>query len=110
MNNAFDDAGYPWRFVGVANTGEAIRYLNTDVLPDLILLTLDADAAGLQFIHTLKGEEEWRTIPVVVFSGGTGPQEAETVYASGVSAYITKPLDFDGHILLASELGASFER
>jgi CheY-like chemotaxis protein len=104
MNNAFDEAGCGWNFVGVEDTGEALRRLNTDRLPDLILLTLDPDAAGLQFVRTLRAEQEWQTIPVVVFSGGTGPQEAEAVYASGVSDYITKPLDFDGHIRLVSEL------
>ena len=104
MRNAFDETGYGCNFIGVGDTGEALRRLNTDVLPDLILLTLDPDAAGLQFVRTLKAEQDWRTIRVVAFSGGTGPQEAEAVYASGVSAYMTKPLDFDGHIRLASEL------
>ena len=86
MNNAFDEAGCGWKFIGVGDTGEAFRRLSTDLLPDLILLTLDPDAAGLQFVRTLKAEKEWRTIPVVVFSGGTGPQEAEAVSASGASS------------------------
>ena len=73
-------------------------------MPDLILLTLDSDMAGLEFVRTLKGEPDWRTIPVVVFSGGAGPHEAAAVRASGVSDYRTKPLDFEGHIEVALEL------
>jgi CheY-like chemotaxis protein len=110
MNNAFDDAGRGWCFVGVGNTGEALRYLNRELIPDLILLTLDSDMAGLEFVRTLKGEADWRRIPVVIFSGGAGPHEAAAVRDSGVSNYRTKPLDFDGHIEVALELRASAEQ
>jgi CheY-like chemotaxis protein len=110
MNNAFDDAGRGWRFVGARNTGEALRYLNRELMPDLILLTLDSDMAGLEFVRTLKGEPDWRAIPVVVFSGGSGPHEAAAVRASGVSDYRTKPLDFEGHIEVALELRSSAEQ
>lgn len=110
MNNAFDDAGRGWHFVGVGSTAEALRYLNRELIPDLILLTLDSDMAGLEFVRTLKGEPDWRRIPIVVFSGGAGPHEAVAVQASGVSNYRTKPLDFDGHVEVALELRASAER
>ena len=110
MNNAFDDAGQGWRFVGVGNTGEGLRYLNRELIPDLILLTLDSDMAGLEFVRMLKGEPDWRRIPVVVFSGGSGAHEAAAVQASGVSNYRTKPLDFHGHIEVASQLPALAER
>ena len=36
-------------------TAEALRYLNRELIPDLILLTLDSDMAGLEFVPHAEG-------------------------------------------------------
>ena len=110
MRSAFDDAGSGCQFVGVKNWREALRYLNTGVSPDLIVLTLDDDLSGLEFVRILQAETEWRSIPVSVFSGGSGyPEEKDAVHASGVSDYRTKPIDFDALVAVASDLRESID-
>jgi CheY-like chemotaxis protein len=105
MRSAFEDAVSGCAFVGVTNWREALRYLNTGISPDLIVLTLDDDLSGLEFVRLLQAEPEWRSIPVSVFSAGSGhPEEKAAVYAWGVSDYRTKPIDFDALVAVASDL------
>ena len=90
--------------VGVTNTDEALAYLRDGGLADLIVFTLDPDLTGIESIRALKNDGEPRSIPVAVFSGGSGTDEADAVFARGASLYLDKPFNFDQHLRLASEL------
>lgn len=66
---------------------DAIR----DFKPDLILLDHRlADASGVDLCHQLKGNIEYRHIPVLIFSAYVNPGEKLPVDCDG---YLYKPLD-----------------
>jgi CheY-like chemotaxis protein len=96
----------PCAVVGLQNTDEAFKYIDEGRRPDLILLillTLDSEEKGLEFVRSLKGDHDRQQIPVAVFTSGIGTHEAKAVESAG-AIYLQKPLDFDGHVRLASEL------
>ena len=93
-------------FVPLRSTDEAMEYIDEGRQADLILLTLDSDSKGLDFLRVLKADEELQHIPVAVFGSGAGPSEAKVVESAGADFYLKKPLDFNGHLQLASDLVA----
>lgn len=65
-------------------------------LPDLILLDLSLpEASGLQVLGTLKTNENFSHIPVVVFSSSRSPSDIKSAYRVGANGFVTKPPDFD---------------
>ena len=91
-------------FVPLRSTDEALEYIDKGRPADLIVLTLDSDSEGLDFLRVLRADEERQHIRVAVFGSGTGPNEAKVVESSGAHCYMEKPLNFTGHLELASEL------
>lgn len=64
--------------------------------PRLILLDLNlAGIHGLELLAALKGDEDLRTIPVVVLSSSSHPADIERSYALHANAYVVKPVDLD---------------
>jgi signal transduction histidine kinase/CheY-like chemotaxis protein len=62
--------------------------------PDLILLDLQlADMAGDEVLRVLKGDPVTAGIPVIIVSADATPGKVDLLRASGVFAYLTKPLD-----------------
>ncbi|HYI92244.1 MAG TPA: response regulator [Bryobacteraceae bacterium] len=90
--------------VGVTKTDEALAYIRDGGLVDLIVLTLNTDRDGLESISLLRDESNSHAMPVAVFAGGSGPDEANLVWNAGASLYLDKPFNFDGYLRLASEL------
>ncbi len=62
--------------------------------PDLILLDLHLpDIPGTELLERLQGDPRTAAIPVVVITADATPAEVQRVRASGVAAYLTKPID-----------------
>ena len=93
----------PCVFVRLRDTHEAFEYIDGGRRADLIVVTLDSESKGLEFVQSLKNDDERQHIPLAVFASGAGPDEAKVVQSSG-AFYLQKPLDFDGHVRLASKL------
>ena len=78
--------------IGPAADGEQAVELARQTLPDLYLFDIEMpNLDGLQTAEQLAGEGLRR--PVVVVTGVEDPGLIERSIASGVSAYLTKPID-----------------
>ena len=87
--------------IGPAGDGEQAVAMARESLPDLYLFDIEMPAAdGLTAAAQLAGEGLRR--PVVVITGVEDPGLVERAIATGVSAYLTKPVD-------DRELGAAIE-
>lgn len=72
------------------------------VLLDLKMPKMD----GLEVLRTIKGDEQLRTIPVVMLTSSREEQDLVKSYKLGVNAYVVKPVDFQQFIEAVKELGA----
>lgn len=87
MENLFRDNGY--EPISASDGGEALRMLKEDK-PDLITLDLDMpDVYGTKFFRSLRKDEAYSHIPVIVVSGITHPERA----IKKVVAVFEKPFD-----------------
>ena len=86
--------------IEIARDGvEAVEYLNKVYdeekrkLPDLILLDLNMPRmSGHEVLQYIKGNERFRTIPVVVLTTSKSETDIANSYAAGVSCFVTKPV------------------
>ena len=72
--------------------------------PDLILLDLHLpDISGEEVLRELHGDPELRQTPVIVLSADATPGQVQRLLATGVRAYLTKPLDVRQFVALLDE-------
>jgi CheY-like chemotaxis protein len=63
--------------------------------PSLVLLDLNLPRlSGSEVLRRLRGSDELRTVPVIVFSTSADPADVREAYAAGANTYIQKPRDF----------------
>lgn len=64
--------------------------------PKVVLLDLKLPKVdGLEVLRRLKSDERTRSIPVVVLTSSTGPQDIQQSYRLGVNSYVTKPVQYE---------------
>ena len=72
---------------------EATAHINEN-LPDLILLDIEMpNISGFEFLHTIRKQPKFMTIPVIIISGHTETEFIIHAESSGASAVISKPVD-----------------
>jgi len=102
---AIDSIGRDIEFCTLSNGVELIDYLNrlgrfagptAAPRPDLVLLDLNMPVMdGHATLAMLRKQEEFRDIPVVIFSTSTAPKDIHKAYLGGANTYIAKPQSFD---------------
>ncbi|MEV4613160.1 response regulator [Kitasatospora sp. NPDC049258] len=66
------------------------------VRPDLIVLDLNMPRMnGRDLLKVLKSDEDLRTIPVVVLTTSSAPDDVTGAYSSHANAYVTKPVNLE---------------
>src|SRR5438128_9033809 len=97
--------------IGPASDGQEAIELARESLPDLYLFDIEMpNVDGLDAAQQLAGDGLRR--PVVVVTGIDDPSLIERLIASGVSAYLTKPVDsreLDAALKLAAARHAEFQ-
>lgn len=74
--------------------------------PRLILLDLKMPKVdGLQVLAEIKGDENTKTIPVVVMTSSLEDRDLVETYRLGVNSYIVKPVDFDQFVDVIATVG-----
>lgn len=64
--------------------------------PDLILLDLNMPRlGGKEVAAKLKGDPQFRSIPIVAFTTSCREEDVALCYSIGVNSYVQKPTDFD---------------
>ena len=102
--------------VDVAKDGiEALEYLrgegkfsnrDTAEQPAIILLDLKMPRmGGLDFLRTIRSEEEFRLLPTVILTSSREEQDIIESYRLGANSYIQKPVDFDQFVKAVQTLG-----
>ncbi len=86
----------------VGDGQEAMEFLrrtgrHTEALrPDVILLDLNMPRMdGRQVLGEVKGDEDLRTIPIVVLTTSNADTDIVGSYTLQANAYVTKPIDLD---------------
>ncbi|WP_329440165.1 response regulator [Streptomyces sp. NBC_01426] len=84
--------------VQVTDGVAALEHLRTpgSVRPDLIVLDLNMPRMnGRDLLQILKNDESLQTIPVVVLTTSSAPEDVAGAYGSHANAYVTKPVNLD---------------
>ncbi len=100
----------------VVNDGaELLNYLRREAeyknskkspIPTLILLDLNMPKKdGREVLQELKSDPKLRTIPVVILTTSTLPEDVITSYKLGVNSFITKPVKFEEFVDIMRTLG-----
>jgi CheY-like chemotaxis protein len=79
------------------NGQEGLTWLeeNPYNFPSLIILDLNMPLMdGIEFLKTIKHDDKWCAIPVVVFSTSNNPSDIRECYRNHVAGYFVKPLDY----------------
>lgn len=78
--------------ISCASGQQAVDYLtNLDNLPDAVWLDYYLkDMNGLAFMQTIKENDKWKNIPVVVVSNSASPEKVHNMLALGARKYILK--------------------
>ncbi|NED84398.1 response regulator, partial [Streptomyces sp. SID11233] len=64
--------------------------------PDLIVLDLNMPRMnGRELLAVIKQDEDLRTIPVVVLTTSSAPDDVSGAYRQHANAYVTKPVNLD---------------
>jgi CheY-like chemotaxis protein len=98
IEEALTDRGIA-RAIGRADDGvEALEYLRdaSNPRPDLIVLDLNMPRMnGRELLGVLKQDAELRSIPVVVLTTSSTPDDVSAAYQRHANAYVTKPVNLD---------------
>ena len=96
----------------VVNNGEeALQFLRKEgrykgaptpclVLLDLKMLRMD----GFEVLEEIKGDDELKSIPIIVLTSSDREQDIERAYKLGCNSYIAKPMDFENFIKAVVEI------
>ena len=114
MRRAFRRCGVPSsRVVHCHTVEEVLDYLERrgphaerdDVqLPRLMILDLNMPGLdGKDMLRRLKGSEDWRAMPVVVFTSSARADDVEACYRLGANSYVTKPQTWEELVELAEK-------
>lgn len=98
--DALDSHGLAEGIFHVADGEQAIEFLRDGggPRPDLVLLDLNLPrVSGHEVLAFAKRDHRLATIPIVVFSTSSSPDDVQGSYGSHANAYVVKPQDADGY-------------
>jgi len=102
---AFKKAGLENPIEHCADGRRAINYLLLSKRPDgaprpsLVLLDLNLPGVdGREVLRTIKDNEAFRKIPVVILSTSDDERDVQDCYDLGANSYLKKPHDLDGFV------------
>jgi CheY-like chemotaxis protein len=103
ITEAFEQSGAPVRLHVVGDGDQAMRFLRRAEgfaeapRPGLIVLDLNLPRrTGLEILADLKADQDLLTIPVLILTNSAAPPDIQRSYSLRASAYVAKPVDFDG--------------
>ena len=75
-------------------------------LPGLVFLDLKLPGiSGLYLLAWIKGNPDFRHIPVVLFTSSDDPEDLRRAYQFGVNSYLIKPMAFDDFVEMIKVTG-----
>ena len=102
---AMEEAGLPGTLATVGDGERALDYLfrrppySDAPRPDLVLLDLNMPRiAGFEALAQIKADARIASIPILVLSTSSTPEQIEKAYASGAQTYLVKPSSFGKYV------------
>lgn len=95
---AIEETGLPIEIVHMVDGEAAIKYIQSHDHPEVTFMLLDLNipkANGIDILKQKSRSEAWRHIPAILYSSSSRQEDVRMAFASGASAYITKPVDFE---------------
>jgi len=115
IREAFEDNKVANRLHVVADGVEALEFMRQRgehaeaPRPDLVLLDLNLPRKdGRDVLVEVKGDDELRSIPVVVLTTSQAEEDVLRSYDLHANAYVTKPVDFDRFISVVRQIDQFF--
>ena len=100
---ALQNAGSPHALHSVADGRQAIEYLSglgpyadrsLHPLPQLVLLDINMPkASGLEVLEWIRQEPRFKSLPVVILTSSSRPEDREKAHQLGADDYLLKPSD-----------------
>ena len=97
VKRAFKDLNIKNQLIITPNGEEALEYLknNDNTKPCIILLDLNMPKMnGLEFLRTIKTDENLKKIPVIVLTTSSQEEDVVESFNFGVAGYIVKSVDY----------------
>ncbi|HEY0697003.1 MAG TPA: response regulator [Micromonospora sp.] len=102
IEEALEDSDIEKSIDVVSDGQEAMEFLRQEgrhegaTRPDMILLDLNMPRMdGRQVLSEVKGDDDLRTIPIVVLTTSNADTDILGSYTLQANAYVTKPIDLD---------------
>jgi CheY-like chemotaxis protein len=100
--------GLDKRLVIVADGKQAVSILQSSSpadLPQLILLDINLpDMSGIDLLKSIKKDDKFKDIPVVILTGSNEDQDIQKSYDLGARSYLVKPISNDALLLVLKTL------
>ncbi len=113
LRSALKGVGYDGEVAFASDGQEAIEYLDRVADPetlDLILLDLKMPRRnGFECLQWLRSREEFRKLPVAIFTTSSHPDEVRKAYDLGADLFLVKPLTYDELLEIARALGTEVQ-
>ena len=107
-------AQVPFLWHVVDSTEKAISYLESLVAlnqnhavrwPDIVVLDVVMPGeSGLAVLEFMRNTPQFKTLPVVIFSGHPEPRLIEEAYRLGANSFLAKPVQFEQTVELVGSL------
>ncbi|MHA7128722.1 response regulator [Algoriphagus namhaensis] len=84
-------------------------YTNTQAYPDPDIILLDLNMPrkdGKAALEEIKRHENFKKIPVIIFTTSTLKNDIDTTYSLGGNSFITKPGNFEELVKVTQEINA----
>jgi two-component system response regulator len=104
LETAFQECGYNDKLVFVENGIELLSFLREEKnrngldrkFPAFIMLDLNMPKKdGREVLKELKENDEYKVIPVVIFTTTKNENEIRRCYELGANSYVVKPVNFE---------------
>jgi CheY-like chemotaxis protein len=112
---AFKRAGFDNPVIVVSDGEQVVQYLtgnppyndrNAYPFPQLLLLDLKMPKlSGLEVLAWLRGQSQWRALPVLILTTSSYGPEIKQGYELGANSFLTKPADLEEFILTLKQTG-----
>ena len=93
LSRRFGEAGY--RVIAAENGGAAIAELHRRPIDIVVAELTMPGMGGAELTRAIRGETQWRDLPVMLITGRSEPNGAVRAYQSGADDVILKPFHFE---------------
>jgi len=106
FKRALKKLGFNHLLIETNNGEDALNTLVSECrLPDIIILDLNMPKMnGIEFLRSLKKDEYFKFIPIIILTTSRNRNDTLECYQIGISGYFIKPLKYEEYVQLIDRL------